>query len=332
MFRFLYPEVLGLLLFLPLLIYWELRKKQEPSVLFSNVSVLKSVASKQFVWKRFFLLCLRITVLIMLILGLARPQSSLTNRDVETYGVDIVLVMDTSGTMRAEDLQPNRLQAAKVVVADFIKNRKTDRIGLVMFASKSFTLCPLTLDHDILISLLSNVQFDMVEDGTAIGMALANGVNRLRRSTAKSKVIILLTDGENNAGDIDPDKASKLAQSLGIKIYTIGVGKIGGAPIPINHPKLGRIYARQANGQLQLTKLNEQSLTSIATITSGKYFRATDNKTLSSIYQQIDKLEKTELKSKQHLYFELYQRFLLGALLLLFLEIVLKWSWWRRLP
>ncbi|MFH1429029.1 MAG: VWA domain-containing protein [Candidatus Margulisiibacteriota bacterium] len=333
MFRFANPYALWLLLILPFLLLWELKWKQHPSVLFSNVSVLKDINVPKWPWKRVLLLVLRILILVLLITALARPQSGVANKEIETYGVDIALVLDISGSMRAEDLKPDRLTAAKTVVGDFIRGRTADRIGLVVFAGKSFTQCPLTLDYDILVNLLGNVKFDMVEDGTAIGMAIANGVNRLRGSKAKSKVMILLTDGENNKGEIDPETAAKLAQSMDIKIYTIGVGKIGGAPIPIYHPQLGKVYARMPDGSLQLSKLNEESLKKIAEITDGKYYRATNNQSLKWIYQQIDKLEKTEIKTRKYVkYSELYQNMVLAALILLLLEITLRWTWLKVLP
>ncbi|MFC1478454.1 VWA domain-containing protein [Candidatus Margulisiibacteriota bacterium] len=333
MFRFANPQALWLLLFLPLLLLWELKWKQHPSVLFSNVSVLKDIKVPKWPWKRVLLLVLRILILVLLITALSRPQSGVANKEIETYGVDIALVLDISGSMRAEDLKPDRLTAAKAVVGDFIRGRTADRIGLVVFAGKSFTQCPLTLDYDILGNLLGNVKFDMVEDGTAIGMAIANGVNRLRGSKAKSKVMILLTDGENNKGEIDPETAAKLAQSMDVKIYTVGVGKIGGAPIPIYHPRLGKVYARMPDGSLQLSKLNEASLKKIAKLTGGKYYRATNNRALKWIYQQIDKLEKTEIKTRKYVkYSELFQNLVLAALILLLLEITLRWTWLKVLP
>ncbi|MBU1078754.1 MAG: VWA domain-containing protein, partial [Spirochaetes bacterium] len=207
------------------------------------------------------LFVLKYIALFFLILAMARPQSGQRSEDVETKGIDIMLAIDISGSMQAEDFKPNnRLHVAKKVLADFIKGRKTDRMGLVVFAGESFTQCPLTLDYNIILQQLEQIKFGLVQDGTAIGMAIANSVNRLRYSKAKSKIIILLTDGENNVYTIDPIDAAKAAEAFNIKIYTIGAGKRGGAPIPFYHPVLGKQYYRNPDGTLYLTKLDENTL------------------------------------------------------------------------
>ena len=207
--------------------------------------------------------------------------------------------------MRAEDFKPrNRLQAAKQVIRDFIKNRKNDRLGLVVFASQSYTQCPLTLDYGVLLEFLNQVKIGMIEDGTAIGMAIANCVNRLRESAAKSKVIILLTDGENNAGEIDPITAAKAAAAMKVKIYTIGAGRRGGAPIPFYHPLFGKMYYKNPDGSLYLTKIDEETLKQIAQLTGGKYYRATNTEKLREIYEEIGQLEKTKIKTKEYMSYD----------------------------
>ncbi len=274
---------------------------------------------------RKYLIALKLLALFMFILALARPQSGQRSQDTEIKGIDIMLALDISGSMQAEDFKPsNRLQVAKKVLADFIKGRKTDRMGLVVFAGESFTQCPLTLDYNIILEQLRQIKFGIIADGTAIGMAIANSINRLRYSKAKSKVIILLTDGVNNAGVIDPVTAAQAAESFNIKIYTIGAGKKGGAPIPYHHPVFGKRYIRKPDGTLYLTELDENTLKQIANLTGAKYFRATDSSTLRQIYKKIDKLEKTKIKTKQYLqYTENFIPFLITGLLLLTGYIVL---------
>jgi Ca-activated chloride channel family protein len=333
MFRFAHPIAFWLLLALPLLLAWEVKGRRSPTLLFSDLDLITRLNPSQWPWKRWLPLLLRIVAIALLIGALARPQSGVNHHETETYGVDIMMVQDVSGTMQAEDLQPNRIEAAKRVTSEFVKGRPNDRIGLIVFAGQSFTQCPLTLDHDVFQSLLDNVHYNMVEDGTAIGMAIANAVNRLRNSTAKSKLIILLTDGDNNRGEIDPITAAKLAQSMDIKIYTIGIGRIGGAPIPFIHPQLGRMYARNPDGSLQLATMKENDLRQIAAITGGQFYRATDTQSLHAIYQTIDKLEKTEIKTRRYTqYTELYPQWVWAGLILLLIEGMLMLTVCRRLP
>ena len=251
------------------------------------------------------------------------PQSSTTSE-----GIDILLILDISGSMRAEDFKPdNRLHAAKAVIHDFLDDRKNDRIGLVVFAGESFTQCPLTLDYQILGKLLLSVEIGMLEDGTAIGDALANATNRLRYSTAKSKIAILLTDGENNAGTIDPLTAAQAAKALDIKVYTIGMGKEGGAFIPYHDPIFGLQYSPNK------TYVDEETLKQIAEITDGRYFRATDNQKLSEIYQEINQLETTKIEVTEYTrYKELAAYPLILATLLLMLEIILSNTRLRKIP
>jgi Ca-activated chloride channel family protein len=276
----------------------------------------------------------RLIALALLVVAFARPQLLEKEEQIRTEGIDIMLALDISGSMQAEDFKPqNRLHVAKAVVADFLELIRNDRVGLVVFAGEAFTQCPLTLDYDVLRSLLANVQIGMIEDGTAIGTALANSVNRLKDSEAKSKVVILLTDGENNAGKIDPLTAAKVAEAVGVRVYTIGVGKKGGAPIPVRHPVYGKIYARNPDGTLLLTKIDEEMLTEIAETTGGEYFRATDAEALSKIYSRILELERTKFQVKQfERAHESFRWAAVPALALLVLELLLAYGRLRVLP
>jgi len=276
----------------------------------------------------------RLLALVLLTLGFARPQFVEKEEEIRTEGIDIMLALDISGSMQAEDFKPrNRLHVAKNVVAEFLDLIRNDRVGLVVFAGQAFTQCPLTLDYDVLRTLLARVEIGMIEDGTAIGTALANCVNRLKDSAAKSKVVILLTDGENNAGKIDPETAAKIAEALGVRVYTIGVGKKGGAPIPVQHPVYGKILARNPDGTLVLTKIDEETLTKIADITGGQYFRATDAEALAKIYAQILDLERTKFQVKEfERAHEFYRWAVFPAIALLLLELVLANTRLRVLP
>jgi Ca-activated chloride channel family protein len=276
----------------------------------------------------------RLVALVLLTVAFARPQFVEKEQEIQTEGIDIMLALDVSGSMQAEDFVPhNRLVVAKNVIADFLNLIRNDRVGLVVFAGQAFTQCPLTLDYDVLRTLIARVDFGMIEDGTAIGTALANSVNRLKDSEAKSKVVILLTDGENNAGKIDPETAAKIAQALGVRVYTIGVGKQGGAPIPVQHPVYGRILARNPDGTLVLTKVDEKALTSIADITGGQYFRATDAEALAKIYAQILELERTKFQVKEfERAHEFYRWAAFPGILLVLLELGLAHTRLRVLP
>ncbi|HVP58333.1 MAG TPA: VWA domain-containing protein, partial [bacterium] len=234
------------------------------------------------------LFALRVVTLVAIVVALARPQLERGYETIKSEGIDVMLGLDISGSMRAEDFKPrNRITVAKQVVADFVSRDTNDRIGLVAFASKSFTRCPLTLDHEVLKSLVETVDVGMIEDGTAIGLALANCVARLAASDAKSKIIILLTDGINNRGEIDPPTGAALAKSAGIKVYTIGVGVEGGAPVPVIAPDGRKVYARNPDGSLYITVLDEAALRQIADATGGRYYRATDEQALDEIYKKI---------------------------------------------
>ena len=252
-----------------------------------------------------------------LIVALARPQQKLTTIERNAEGIDIIMVIDLSSSMKAEDLKPNRFEAARTVAKEFIEKRVSDRIGLVTFAMKSFTVVPPTLDYTLIAQLLDDLEMGVIEDGTAIGMGIATGVNRLKESEAKSKVIIVLTDGQNNAGEIDPVTAADLALTYGIKIYTIGAGTRGTAPYPVQDPIFGRRY------QNIEVNIDEEMLTSVAQLTGGKYYRATDSEELSRVYNEIDSLEKSKVEELIYTDFEdEYPQYLGIALILLCLGFV----------
>ncbi len=325
---FAYPWVLYFLLFIIPLIIWYRRKnkKSSPHITYSSLEIFKGVKPTLRERLRHLPFILRLLGILLLILALARPQTFSTGEDVYTEGIDIAMVLDISGSMLAEDFKPNRLGAAKNVIDEFIAGRTSDKIGLVIFARESFTQCPLTIDYSVLRNLLGQIESGMVEDGTAIGTALANGVNRLKDSKAKSKVIILLTDGVNNAGEIDPITAAQIAQKFGIRVYTVGVGTKGQAPYPFQTP-FGKRY------QMVPVEIDEAVLQQIAQITDGKYFRATDNKKLQDIYGEIDQLEKTRVEVTSYRQAkELFYGYAGGGLLLLLLELSLIRTFLRRLP
>jgi Ca-activated chloride channel family protein len=271
---------------------------------------------------------LRFVVLALLIVTLARPQLSQSREHKLAKGIDILLVLDISESMRAEDFEgANRIQTAKLVIKDFLAHRENDRIGLVVFAGESFTLCPLTLDYPVLVELLSDVKLGQLEDGTAIGDALATATHRLRVSQSKTKIVILLTDGENNAGSITPETAASLAKSFGIKVYTIGMGKEGGARIPYADTTFGKRYREV------LTYLDENTLKLIASTTGGSYFRATDGQSLKRIYTEIDRFEKTKFEvANAIIRKELVGYFLIPTMLLLGIEILLRNTVLRKIP
>ncbi|MCP4686300.1 MAG: VWA domain-containing protein [bacterium] len=277
---------------------------------------------------RFIVPALRILAVVLFTVALARPRSGTEVREVTSEGVDIMIALDVSSSMQAEDFKPNnRLFVAKEEIKKFVQKRMNDRIGLVVFARHSFTQCPLTVDYGVLLQFVDRVDFGVIEDGTAIGMALANGVNRLRESESKSKIMVLLTDGDNNAGEIDPVTAAGLAEAFDIKIYTIGAGKSGNAMFPTDHPIFGKRYVYRP------TQINEEVLKEIAETTGGKYYRARSGEELEEIYSEIDELEKTEIKVSAHIqYTEMFHFFVYAGLLLLVLELILAHSVFRKLP
>ncbi len=322
------PEFLFLLLLVPgtaVWYYYRLRTK-ESDVRYSTLDPFAMVKYSTKERLRHLPFMLRMAALALIIIALARPQSTSKGQNVYSEGIDIVLALDISGSMLAEDFQPNRIEAAKNVAQDFIGGRTNDRIGLVIFSGESFTQCPLTVDYEVLKGLIKPLKSGMIEDGTAIGLGLANAVNRLRESKAKSKVIILLTDGVNNRGEIDPISAAQIAQSYGIRVYTVGVGTMGEAPYPVQTP-FGIRY------QMVPVEIDEKVLSQVAEMTDGKYFRATDNKKLRAIYQEIDKLEKTRVEVRSYRrYTELFYSFIFAALFLLAGDIGLSNTWLRKLP
>ena len=331
MLTFANPNLLSLFVLIPILIFWYFRwnKKRFGTLRYSNLGVVKSV--EKFSRKKKYRqlpFILRLLAISLLIFCFARPQSSHTEEEVITEGVDIVLALDISSSMLAEDFRPNnRLEAAKLVAKNFIQGRKNDRIGMVVFAAKSFTQCPLTLDYGILLNFIDEVESGMIEDGTAIGMAIANAANRLRDSKAKSKIVILLTDGQNNKGQLDPITAAKVAQAFDIRIYTVGVGKRGTALYPVDDPIFGKRYVQMP------VQIDEKTLKEVAKITKCSYYRATDKESLDKIFQEIDQLEKTKIEIKQFARFkELFSTYLFMALGLIVVEVVLTNTKFRKIP
>lgn len=318
--RFAQPLFLYLLVLIPVMVAFYLLKQQRASASLRMPGLQPFAnASKTFRhYLRHILFVFRTLAVTLLIIVLARPQTSDKFQDMSTEGIDIVLALDISGSMLAQDFRPNRIEAAKNVATEFISGRPYDRIGLVVFSGESFTQCPLTTDHAVLINLLREVQSGMIEDGTAIGMGLATAVNRIKDSEAKSKVIILLTDGVNNRGEIAPATAAGIAKTYGIRVYTIGVGTQGVAPYPVQTP-----YGTQY--QDMQVEIDETILREIAQTTGGKYFRATDNDKLIQVYNEIDKLEKSKIDVKQFSRKE--EKFLLPALIafcLLLFEVLAR--------
>ncbi len=322
------PEYLfGLLVLIPM-VYWFLKElhRSDASLQISSHRNLASFPRSLKVKLLNVPYYLRFLSVALLIIAIARPQSSNSWRTENTEGIDIMIALDISGSMLAEDFRPNRLEASKSVANEFILSRPNDNIGLVLFAAKSFTQCPLTTDHAVLINLFNSINYGMIEDGTAIGLGLANAVARLKESKAKSKVVILLTDGDNNRGDIAPVSAGELAQAMGIRVYTIGVGSQGMVNIPIQTP-LGMQYQQIESA------FDERPLKEIAEMTGGQYFRATNNEKLRSIYAEIDQMEKTKINVREYSKkYEEYFLFALAALVLLIAEVLMRNVYLRKIP
>ena len=322
------PKLLWLLLLVPLAIVWYIlrHKKQEAAVTFSDLKGMVKLPKTWMAFMRHLLFALKMAALALLIVALALPQSSSTNSTSNIEGIDIVMAMDVSGSMLARDLKPDRLTAAKEVASDFVKDRPGDRMGLVIFSGETFTQVPLTTDHGVMLNMLAEMKNGLIEDGTAIGDGLATAISRLKDSEAISKVIILLTDGMNNAGSVDPYTAAEIAKLYGIRVYTIGVGTYGMAPYPAKTP-FGTTVMQQIK-----VEIDEKLLTTIANSTGGKYFRANNNKKLDEIYQEIDKLErsKIEVTEFRRLHEEFYP-LVAWALALLLLEFLLRKTIFRTL-
>lgn len=329
MYRFAHPLWLLLLLAVPLLVWIDHRRRGRGlAVGFSDLGVITAAGGRSPLWKQALPVALRSLVLVLFVLALARPQTGRREVQTETEGVDIILVLDISGSMRAEDFRPNnRLHVAKEVVRDFINDRSGDRIGLVVFSAMAYTQCPLTLDYGVLLDLLEGVEIGMIEDGTAVGTALASAVNRLKESEAKSRIVVLLTDGVNNTGSIDPLTAAEIARTLGVRVYTIGVGKGGKVPYPVDQGIFG------IQRRLVEVELDEETLMKIAQVTEGQYFRAHRPEELKEIYARINDLEKTKIETTEYVsYSEMFAWLALPGLLLLLLELLLGRTLLRRVP
>ncbi|MEQ3662480.1 MAG: VWA domain-containing protein [Flavobacterium sp.] len=321
---FLHPEFFWLFLVLPIAIawYWFTNKKQRATLKISSTKSFKGSATL-IAKLQPLLFVLRLLALSAIIVALARPRSvDVSSKSRTTKGIDIVMAIDVSGSMLAKDLKPNRLEALKRVAAEFVEDRINDRIGLVVYAGESYTRTPVTSDKTVILQSLKTVEYDdsIIADGTGIGVGLATAINRIKDSKAKSRIIILLTDGVNNSGTIDPRMAADIAKEYGIKVYTIGIGTNGMAPFP---------YAKAPNGkflyQNMKVEIDEKLMKEIAKTTDGKYFRATSNAKLKEIYTEINKLEKTEVEEKKYFnYDEKYQPLVWLALFLLFVEVLLK--------
>ncbi len=316
-----------LLLLIPYIVWYILKWRKSQATL--QVSDTRAYTHAPKSYKNYLLhtpFVLRVVALTFVILVLARPQTTDKWQNSEIEGIDIMLAVDVSTSMLAEDLKPNRLEAAKDVASAFINGRPNDNIGITLFAGESFTQCPLTVDHTVLLNLVNNINTGIIEDGTAIGMGIANAVTRLKDSKAKSKVIILLTDGSNNKGDISPLTAAEIAKSFGIRVYTIGVGTNGMAPYP--YPVGNTIQYINVP-----VEIDEKTLTQIAGTTDGNYFRATSNSKLKEVYEEIDKLEKTKLNVKEYSKRqEDYRLFALIAFLCVLLEVLLRNSILKKIP
>ena len=316
-----------LLLLIPYIIWYLLyRKKTEPTMRMSDTFAYQYAPKSWRVRLKELPFLLRIFTFVMVVMVLARPQTHNRWGSQTVEGIDIMLAIDVSTSMLAEDLKPNRLEAAKEVAAEFVNGRPNDNIGITLFAGESFTQCPLTVDHAVLLNFIHGTRCGLIEDGTAVGMGIANAVSRLKESKAKSKVVILLTDGTNNRGDISPLTAAEIAKSFGIRVYTIGVGTNGEAPYP--YPVGGTV--QYVNMKVEI---DEKTLAQIASTTEGNYFRATSNSKLKEVYEEIDKLEKTKLNVKEFSKREeAYRGFAWVAFLSFLLELLLRYTILRRIP
>jgi len=325
--KFAHPLFLLLLALVPIIVtlYLFRHNKSTPSLTVPTFMPFPGFGRTFRHWLRHLLFALRVILLIVIILILARPQSTDSWQDSTTEGIDIMMAIDISGSMLARDFRPDRLEAAKSVATEFISGRNYDRIGLVVFSGESFTQCPLTTDHAVLINLMREIKSGMIEDGTAIGMGLATAVNRIKDSEAKSKVIILLTDGVNNRGSISPETAADLAQAFNIRVYTIGVGSMGTAPFPVQTP-FGVEYRNMP------VEIDEAVLEDISGKTGGRYFRATDNSTLIQVYSEIDKLEKSLIDVREfNRKTEEYIPLAMIAVLILMAELILKFIFMKKI-
>lgn len=327
--RFENPHLLWfLLLLIPIIAYYIYRTLQGGATIqVSSIEGIRSAERTAKYYLRHLPFILRCIAYSLLIVAIARPQNTEHLSSTTVEGIDIVVAIDVSGSMLARDFKPDRMTVAKEVASKFIVDRKNDRIGIVVFAGESYTQAPLTTDKSTLLNLMNEVNIGVIDDGTAIGNGLATSVNRLRESNAESKVVILLTDGVNNAGEIAPLTAADLASAYGVRVYTIGVGSMGTAPSP-HIDRYGNIFFAPAR-----VEIDEEVLTEIANQTGGRYFRATDKKSLTNIYETIDELETSKIETSDYTkYNELFGGFVLAALLLLIIEFALRFLWLRRIP
>jgi Ca-activated chloride channel family protein len=330
MLTFAAPWFLLLLLLVPLFAWRYVRRTREGegSLRFASTVALEGARPPWTVRARHLLFALKTAALVLAVVAIARPRMGIEEEEILTEGIDIMLALDASGSMAAEDFQPrNRLFVAKVALRKFVEDLRHDRVGLVVFAGKAYTRCPLTLDYGVVLNVVDNVELGTIEDGTAIGNGLATCLNRLRESTAKSKVIILATDGVNNRGEVPPLDAAEMARSLGVKIYTIGIGSHGTARFPVNDPNYGQVYMNLP------VEIDEASLTRMAETTGGIYYRATDRPSLERIFQEIGKLEKTEIEVKTYTHFdEKFIELLLPALMLVLVSTLAGYTRFGKLP
>lgn len=321
------PQFFVLLLLLPLLLWWYVKNQHQQAATFkvSTIHAFDGIGGWMQVGRHLPLL-LRLMAFVCLVIALARPQTKTDEQQAEGEGIDIVLCIDVSGSMTAQDFTPNRMEAAKKVAIDFVQRRSTDRIGVVIFSGESFTQCPLTTDKAVLRSAIENIHNGLLADGTSIGDGLSTSVDRLRTTAGKSRVVILLTDGENNGGLIGPDNAKEIAKAFGVKVYTIGVGADGYANFPVMTPS-GVVMEQQK------VSIDEKLLTQIATETGGQYFRAKDSEGLQQVYNGIDKLEKRKIQLTSFTrYAEKFLPFLIAAIFLLVIEWCLRFTWLKKFP
>jgi Ca-activated chloride channel family protein len=324
---FVHPWYLLGLVLVPLLAAWWLwrYRKQDAAVQHSDIAVFDGMGKSLRVRLRWLPYALRCVAVGAMVVALARPQSSLSRQEMTVEGIDIVMAMDISGSMLAEDFRPNRLEAAKKVAAEFIEGRKSDRMGLVVFAGQAFTQVPLTVDHHVLLQQLGSVKSGVVRDGTALGDGLATAINRIKDSEAKSKVIILLTDGVNNQGSVDPMSAAEICKLYGIRLYTIGVGSLGKAPYPFRD-QMGRVHYQNIDVEIDESLMRQMA----ETTDDGRYFRATNRKALQEIFSQIDEMEKSKIDVTQYAQTKDEQApWLWLAVLALLGELLIRWLWFK---
>lgn len=328
MFRFEDPWVLSLLVLIPVVVWLRFRRAPRPATLrYAAVDAVREAGGGVAGWLPHLPAVLRGLAVTAAVVALARPQTGVSSESVLTEGIDILMALDVSSSMLAEDLEPNRLEAAKAVAAEFVAGRANDRVGLVAFAGEAFTQAPLTIDRAVVTGLLDELDVGMIEDGTAVGMGLATAVKRLQASPSASQVVVLLTDGRNNRGEIGPVTAAQMAQALGVRVYTIGVGTQGRARVPVDDPLRGRQYVTIE------VDIDESTLREVAESTGGRYYRATDNESLAAIYEEIDELERTEIEVENYTtYEERFSEVLMLAIALLLLELALRQTILRRLP